>query len=55
MDPVVECPYCGLNLSELPDHDLFSCKMQAKSRAESQVKALERLYELQDLRPKEKE
>lgn len=50
MDPVVECPYCGLNLSELPDHDLFSCKMQAKSRAESQVKALERLYELQDLR-----
>jgi hypothetical protein len=36
-------------------HDLFSCKMQAKSRAESQVKALERLYELEDLRPKEKE
>jgi hypothetical protein len=55
MDPCVECPYCGLNLFELPDHDLFSCKMQAAKRQESQVKALERLYELEDLRPKEKE
>ena len=50
----VKCPYCGLDLVELPDHDLFSCKMQAATRAESQVKALERLYELEDLRPEGK-
>jgi hypothetical protein len=54
MTPSVECPYCGLNLVELPDHDLFSCKMQAAKRQGTQVKALEKLYELEDLRPEGK-
>lgn len=47
----VECPYCGLDLLELPQHDLLECRLKAKERQESQVKALERLYRL----PSEKE
>lgn len=54
MTPCVECPYCGLDLLELPDHDLFTCKMTALRRAESQRMALERLCELEDTRPEGK-
>lgn len=54
MSPILECPYCGLNLFDLPNHDLYACKTQAAVRRESQVKALERLARLSDDRKEEK-
>ena len=55
MDPCVECPYCGLNLLEWPDHDLFHCKLTVEGRKETQTKELEEIFNLEDNRPKEKE
>lgn len=50
MSPSILCPYCGLDLLELPNHDLFTCKANAVTRQHSQVQALERLYRLKDPR-----
>jgi hypothetical protein len=55
MSPTIECPYCGLNLVEFPDHDLFHCKMTEAGRQEVQTEELEQAFRLEDTRPKEKE
>ena len=46
MDPI-ECPYCGIDLTEWPGHDLFHCKMTAEGRAEVQVEELKELWLLE--------
>ena len=46
MAPCVECPYCGLDLLEWPNHDLFFCWMTAEGRAQTQVEELEEIWDL---------
>jgi hypothetical protein len=49
----IECPFCGLDLLEFPEHDLFHCKMTVEGRKEVQTTELEEIWDLGG--PEEKE